>query len=289
MQEKVNKRPNLFLVGFQKCGSSSLFDLLISHPEIDGTFPKETFMLCDEDFEMYSRKIHKFKKNNWDSYVKRENPNSKYILEGTVCNVTQSYALKYIKAINNSKVLFIVRDPIDRFKSTYHYNRSWLIKEFGTISINEYYEKVKEGVIKHDMCYRALTSGKYTEHINRWKSELGDENVLVLGLKELKEDHNAVANKLALFLEIERGFKPSDYPANVTEKIASSKLHLIVLSIAKLLPNQLNKSLLIKTYSWLNRQLQRFTQLNKDQLNPRITSALKKYFKDEYEQYGELF
>ena len=39
---------NIFILGFQKCGSSTLFDVLANHSEISGTEPKETFFLTDK-------------------------------------------------------------------------------------------------------------------------------------------------------------------------------------------------------------------------------------------------
>lgn len=40
--------PNLLLAGPPKCGTSSMFDWLCLQPEVQGTTPKETFMLMDE-------------------------------------------------------------------------------------------------------------------------------------------------------------------------------------------------------------------------------------------------
>jgi len=39
--------PNLFIVGAPKCGTSSLFDWLIQHPDVRGSSIKEPFFFTD--------------------------------------------------------------------------------------------------------------------------------------------------------------------------------------------------------------------------------------------------
>ena len=115
-------RPNLYIVGFQKCGSSSLFDYLASHPNIVGSHSKETFALVDPQSEHYRPQENVQDPGfSFDRYYDSAAQTADYRLEGSVVNFYQKQAQQFIAASPDSKVVFILRDPIDRLKSNYRY------------------------------------------------------------------------------------------------------------------------------------------------------------------------
>ncbi len=175
-------RPNLYIVGFQKCGSSTLFDYLSAHQDITGTIPKETYFLVDDSYELYDSKKNVSKSpEEWNTFLP-EKINTKIIMEASVCNFSQNRALAYIQGIPDAKIIFILRDPIKRFISTYNYNISWILKEIGNISLTEYYHLVQQKSVGRFMCDHAIEHGFYSKYIHKWKNALGEEKVFITGL-----------------------------------------------------------------------------------------------------------
>jgi len=285
-------KPNLYLVGFQKCASSSLFEFIASHPEIEGSKPKETFLLCDVDSQMFrSDKFLNQNEPDWSSFFQNKDQKIKYHLEGSVCHVTQEKALDYISKLEKTKVIFIIRDPIERFISTYNYKRNYLIKEFGNISINEYYNLVKDKKIKDDVCQKALSSGRYALHINNWQNRIGLENILVIGLNELKTNSNKLSEKLSIFLNVDNLFIENPEKKNVTSKIVYPEIHKKIMKFSRLFPSGKIRRKIGSFYRRLNSDRYLIVNQNSEQgvLKESILKEMKNYYKVEYSNYNKFF
>lgn len=199
-------QPNLFIAGFQKCGSSSLFQLLGQHPQVCTSNPKETFALTDDSYENYSfeKSIHNedFK---WDVFFEPIR-DVKYYLEASVCNFYQQTALEYISNLPEKKVIFIVRNPIDRFVSTYYYYGGNGVHLHPDVGLEEYFTLVKNGgafMGKEGLKF-AIEHGKYLQYIEKWRDSLGAGNVLVIGFKQLIREPIKTSETIFDFLGIER-------------------------------------------------------------------------------------
>lgn len=191
--------PNLFLVGFQRCGSSSLFHYLNRHSQIQGAVPKETFFLCDPAYDNFNpdqniRNQH----SSWHSYFPGKKV--KYQFEASVCNFYQRTALKYIGEQENSKVIFILRDPVERFVSTYkYYSTAHKLHRF---SLQEYFQKVKGQTFSFDKLNYAVEHGKYHKYLKIWQDQLGKERIHIVGLKQLVKNPQKTLHTLLDFLEL---------------------------------------------------------------------------------------
>ena len=196
-------KPNVYIVGFQKCGSSSLFDLLASHPRIVGSEPKETFALVDAQSEHFHPEENIQNPDfSFDRYYSNEASQATYLLEGSVVNFYQETALDYIAAIPHSKVVFILRDPIDRLRSNFRYYSDTGLHIGLNEQMSDYLDKVKNKSYTKEALNFALEHGRYLPYIERWQERLGSERVLVLELHELA-DNAALNQKLSNFLDVE--------------------------------------------------------------------------------------
>ena len=248
-------QPNILIVGFQKCGSSTLFSQLVKHSQIKGTTPKETYFLVDEDYENFNptRNISN-PKASWEFFIKGQ-ATTPYILEGSVCNFYQKNAINYALCHPNTKVLFILRDPVERFISNYKSYSSRLLK-YDVKSIEEYYEKVKAGAFSEDKYAFALKHGHYSKFINEWEKKLGKERVFILSMKKLVTDstHDTL-NEIFDFLSLDFENIGRLEKKNVSTTVRNKKIHQILLKYfggKKIIPSFFKKiytKLFVKEYS----------------------------------------
>ena len=64
--------PNLVVGGAPKCGTSTFFRWLSSHPDVCGSEPKETFFLMDRDSPLLNRdcNVHEHGLQSYGSFFK---------------------------------------------------------------------------------------------------------------------------------------------------------------------------------------------------------------------------
>lgn len=207
------------IVGFQKCGSSSLFDLLCKHPNIKGTKPKETFSLTDPTYQNYNyEKAWGTSNFSWNTFLPDKDFQIRYFIEASVCNFYQKKALTYALNQANIKIIFIIRDPIERFESNYHYYGGSGIHLKPNTTIEEYYQLCLEKRHNHEAMNFALEHGRYSEYIEIWGNTLGYEHIYITSMKNLIKDVNVEFNRILHFLELDE-MNITAFPQSNTSKV----------------------------------------------------------------------
>lgn len=272
--------PNLFIVGFQKCGSSSLYHLLTEHPDINGTIPKETFYLTDTNYDNYNYEKNIDNPNSsWNSFTQKTE--GKYLLEASVCNFYQENALNYIKSRENTKVIFIIRDPIKRFISNYKY---YLGKKNGIpykMDIDSYLQNIINGYFKQHKLRYAIEHGKYYKYIMQWENAIGSDRIFILSLEQLKANFNHTINSLFNYLNIEQINLTSLPQKNQSLNYRNYRIHYLVTRIfggTNIIPKSFKKM-----YNNLSRK-KIDVSLNEDSIG-----FLEKTYMQEYKNFYSYF
>lgn len=286
MGEDILITPNLFLVGFQKCGSSALFEVLNSHPKICGSQPKETFALVDGGFEHYNLHDNVIAPNfSWRRYYLDSHEETKYFLEGSVCNFYQERALELISENKRNKVIFLIRNPIDRFISCYNYDgKGGVHLPMGT-SLEEFFGLVQNGEIDRELLRYSLEHGRYSRYMDRWVEKLGEQNVYFTSFERIKDKLPDEMESIFQFLSIKSIIPPRNLPkANVTKAIRNERLHNALRDIfgGKGL---LQKIGLKNIYDNINRGVSR----DKVKLSANLEKKLRDYYRDEFERFKDYF
>lgn len=105
---KIIRKPNFFIIGAPKCGTTSLAAWLIEHPQIYFSPIKEPFFFSSDVFQSYS---------SWGEYLGLfEDANEDHIAigEGSTHYLFSQIAVRDIEeAFEEPKYIVIVRDPVD--------------------------------------------------------------------------------------------------------------------------------------------------------------------------------
>lgn len=182
----MSNKPNLFIIGAQKCGTTSLHDYLARHPDIFMSEPKEPGFFVPE-MTYYS------KDEAWYLGLFAEAGGAKWIgessthysklplYEGVPARI-QAWSLE-------PRFIYLMRDPVDRAISHYWHNVRKL-QETRPI----------ERAVREDAQYRAF--GDYAMQLRPWFEAFGRDSVLPLVFEELVAQPEQVLERLLHWLDL---------------------------------------------------------------------------------------
>jgi len=217
MSQKLSK-PNLFLVGAMKSGSSSLTHYLHAHPDIFMSMrPKEPSYFIDratlkeiypamEQLGIWKSEAHYLKLYEGAADATYAGDASQnYARLPLVTGVPQRIA----RFCPNPKILYVVRDPIDRTISHYWY----MVRNFG--ESRPMLEAIKSSKDYTDTSYYAMQLEPYLRLF-------GANNVKVVISEELRQAPGRVMRDIFSWLEVE------DTVALPTHQISANPTPMVI-------------------------------------------------------------
>lgn len=193
--------PGLVIIGTQKGGTTSLYNYLCDHPQIQGALPRE------------SKEVHYFNKyyhRNPLWYKSHFNFRGVVSIEKTPAYMFNRATLwRMAKLLPDRKTVAVLRDPVSRAFSHYHHCKRGMGKwgnEHRPIekAIREDLQRAKAGPILgtgsySDVFHSYIRRGMYYPQIKRFKEIYGD-NLRVIQSEALFSNPNSVINELYDFL-----------------------------------------------------------------------------------------
>lgn len=207
------KKPNLFIIGAMKSGTTYLHDLLSAHPDIYMSKVKEP---C---FFVKSQELKKFAPSMWNMGIS-ENDEKYYKLFENIDNekiIGESSTLytKYptlsgiperISNFNpDSKFIYVMRDPVERTLSHFWHN----------VRVESKMVDVYEGVIS-DPHY--INVSNYASQINEYFKYFNKDQFFFCTFEDLVESPNLMLSRLFDWLDVDSTYEVPDIdqPKNVT-------------------------------------------------------------------------
>lgn len=206
--------PDFIIIGGQRCGSTSLYRSLTSHPGILSARIKEVHFFdlayqrglpwYQANFPLSaSAKIQQMFRGGEQPYLTGEA--SPYYLFHPLVPARVKAALPQVKLIA------LLRNPIDRAYSHYQH---YIAAGFEQLSFEEAIEREPERLrgeeekllqdgnycsYNHQM-YSYLARGRYTEQLQRWWRHFPREQILLITSEEFSENPSAVSRRALEFL-----------------------------------------------------------------------------------------
>ena len=216
----TRKRTNLFIIGEQKCGTTSLFQLLIRNPNILPASIKECHYF-NTDKIIHDKNYH----NYHGLYRQLAYKKYKYQLDASADYLTDENSAEYTYTYNpGAKIIIMLRNPVARFISAYNFYFSNIVKELDA-NYPVYFQFSEKGKARYDYLKKnpgltieqfledeltgkspllGLSRGHYFEHIARWEKYFDKKNICVLNFENLISPIYAPAEtgKLGRFLSL---------------------------------------------------------------------------------------
>jgi hypothetical protein len=219
-------RPNTFLIGAPKCGTSALAQYLSEHPGVFFSNPKEPFFLCS-DFAHLRKRNGILELDDYLRLFEGANPlHHKVIGEGSTNYLRSETAIsEALTMCPDAKFIVMLRDPI-HVAHAYHMEQVFARNEpeanFET-AWNLQLERAKDVVIS-DHCwapdfleYREVVS--YEKQLTRFCGQVPPHQRLILLFDDFQRDIAAEYRKVLSFLDIADDLR-TDFP-----KVNAAKEH----------------------------------------------------------------
>ena len=230
-------KPNLFLVGLPKAGTTSLFNYLQIHSEIFFPDVKEPhFFNTDTNNQGSIDEIEKY------LALFKNAENQKYVGEASTHYLMSDIAAKNIKDFSpKAKIVIMLRKPSDIIYSAYYqnvYNGTEKENNFEKALMLENSRKhIKGKEVSNAESFHLLYSRfvKYERYIKNYFNVFGKENVLIIFFDDFKNNTEKEFNRVLKFLSIENEGSMSFKQYNSSKKIKSVILRSLLKNPPKFL------------------------------------------------------
>ncbi|SFN59291.1 Sulfotransferase family protein [Thioclava dalianensis] len=238
--------PDLVICGVPKAGTSSLFDWLAAHPDVEATREKEARFFVDRGSHMYRAECHV--SGGLAGYARLFAPRPSGAPDPVLrCEATPGYiyartALAEIPDLPNApRCLFVLREPSAQILSLFRYfqgNWDWIAPD---LSFADYVAALSSGRADfrgNELAARALEHARYIDYLRPWQARLGAERMRVVLFDQLAADPRRLMRDLAIWLGLDPEFYGEAHfaPRNQSYRPRSRLVHAANLRLRGRLP-----------------------------------------------------
>jgi hypothetical protein len=198
----VSRKPDFFIVGAPKSGTSSLYRYLAQHPDVFLSEPKEPHffhnrrlpgapVLGEKNLDEY---LHLFR--GVPKETKAGDASTSYLY-------STNAALEIGRFKPEAKILMVLRNPVDRAYSHY-----WNHVRDGieSLSFEEALRVEPRRVSSRRWCgFYYVEVGRYAEQVARYLEVFGEDSVRIYLFEDLQKDAEGVCQDVFRFLEVDTG------------------------------------------------------------------------------------
>jgi hypothetical protein len=227
----VNRRPDFFIVGAPKCGTTAMDQYLREHPQIYMCPAKDCcFFGQDQEFTI--------PRLSFEGYLNlfRKVRDEKRVGESSVNYLVSQSAAREIEAFSpNASIIVMLRNPVDMLyslHSQYLYDGNEDIPDFEEALNAEPARKAGRRipstmVFREGLYYRGMV--RYTEQVERYFRVFGRHRVLVLLFDDFRRNTEETYRSTLEFLEVDSSFRPRFIAKNPNKVIRSNLLRDLAL------------------------------------------------------------
>ena len=194
-------KPNLFVAGVPKAGTTSLFHYLALHPDVFPSSRKEPGFFHPFKIKDMGANLEAYKKF-FAGYS-----GQKYAIEATPGYFYggKETATAINKYSSKSKIIMVLRNPVERLFSFYKYKKS-LGHIDGNLNFESYIDECKKqagSIEKETYDFWAMIGGKYAKLLLEWHDVFG-ERMLVRFFDDMVKDEPKFIEEICNWLDLDK-------------------------------------------------------------------------------------
>lgn len=224
------KRPDTFIVGAPKCGTSALAVYLREHPQI--------FISELKELHFFGSDVRYPKRPTLEQYLAHfaAAQHELRVGEASTSYLFSKCAAKEIKAFNPAaRIIIMLRNPVDMMYSLHSEMLYWLnedIEDFEAALVAE--EKRKQGLLWPErvhiidyLYYRNAVS--FTEQVRRYLDTFGRDRVHVIIQEDFHRNRVEVYEQTLRFLDVRPDFRPQFKDVNGNKRVRNKRFQKFLL------------------------------------------------------------
>lgn len=189
----TNLRPNLFIIGAMKAGTSSLHNYLNSHPQIFMCTPKEPMFFSNQlHWEKGEQEYLKLFENAGDARIIGESST-----DYSKAPYYSGVPARILQFNPEARFIYIMRDPVERTISHYWFHVA-------------HFQERRDMMTAIQQQPHYLEVSDYAMQLQLYFDTFGRERVAILTLEELQADPTKEIQKLFAWLEVDSSFVPEN-------------------------------------------------------------------------------
>ena len=222
--------PNAIIAGAPRCGTTSLFEYLAAHPEVNASSLKETCFFIDQDYfsdHFFQSKMPNYFShtiNEYEKYFSSPSLQEKIILEATPDYLYQDIALEQLASMpTKPRVIFVLRKPSERVYSMYKFAQGQLGLIDKSMTFRMFMNAVRETNEFDYKGYRILAdvvdNGKYIQYLMRFVERCDRGRVLIYLFEDMTHDPKSFMKKVADDIGIDGDFYDTFEAKKINESV----------------------------------------------------------------------
>lgn len=287
-------KPNFFLIGAPRCGTTAMDSYLRSHPDVF-MGPKElTYFGSDLMLTEKSEKRARDERTYLASFSDWKG--QKIIGDSSVWYLNSKKAANEIKAFSpDARILIMLRNPVDMIYSYYFdllYNGNEDIPDFEEALAAEADRKQGKRLPQtvHNvgaLYYRDAV--KFADQIGRYLRVFGREKMLVTIYDDFRQDTADVYRRVLTFLEIDPDFAPEFNVMNAN-RVRRSHWLLNITNFPSPGQQRLRQTIPPRVRRQIGRTIRRWNtkHIKRPPMNAELRRRLKHEFKPEVQKLSQL-
>jgi len=212
----IRTLPDFIIIGTQRGGTTSLYNYMLSHPNILPSFKKEVHFF-DDNFYKGINWYRAFFPINFINQIKKFLQKRDFITgEASPDYIFNPYAAERTYSLfPNVKIIVLLRNPVNRAYSHYYMN---IRNGYETLSFEEVIDKAQKicmvdierfmtSKIKNILFYPRysyLARGLYIEQIKKWQKYFPKDQILILESEDFYKNAQAALIEVFDFLNLPR-------------------------------------------------------------------------------------
>ncbi|GAU07361.1 sulfotransferase family protein [Desulfoplanes formicivorans] len=237
-------KPNFFIVGEPKSGTTALHDFLDQHPQITMSTVKEPYHFCT-DLHQESDQFHKkrlyFKYRDQDKYLSLFKQDKLYdaVGESSTFYIWSKDAAKNIHSFNpDAKIIIFLRNPIDFIYSLHSH---WVVETYENITSFEEalraeterkinWQRIPSRAYFPSMLYYT-SMANYASKVSRFYKYFDRDQVKVFVFEDFKKNNANIFQNILKFLEVDQTFEPQYKKVNASKKPRCPALNYVAQNV----------------------------------------------------------
>ena len=277
------RKPNFFIVGAPRCGTTSLWTYLKAHPEIYMSAQKEHYFF---DSDLWGDEVRAPSLEQYLEFFSAASDKTK-IGEATPSYLRSHAAPKAIKAFcADAQIIIMLRNPVDMMHSLHSTGRRYNTEPLA--DFREALEADRRRSGRELAGYREFTD--FPSQVQRYFDLFGRENVHTIIYDDLKADTAAVYQSTLRFLGVSPAFTPEFAITDANRHVRNFHLQAILVRPPRGL-REIGRAVVPR---WLRSRIRRdLLNFNSEvrarpPMDPELRAHLQKEFEPRVKQLSEL-